>query len=607
MKQRTLNYSKIYSKLTNTWLTSGLGAIVFSLLSMLQKFFLGLSIFDLTGYIVPLCIGTCFGCILGIIFSRTQTHFDKILEVQNNAIQELVHSEERFRMLAENARDVIFRWLLKEHRYQYVSPAVYTLTGYPPQQFLDNPHLLQEIIFPEDRQILQEMNRKILHGDVPPHIEYRVNHKQGHVVWVNQRHAFTFDDQGNSVSLEGICTDITEYRAVRQQKRDMENQLYQSQKMEAIGRLAGGLAHDFNNLLTVINGYSELLLADSHDKDNQPFEILEIHKAGQKAADLISQLLAFSRKQIAIPHLIDPADRIRESSRMLQRMIGEDIQLEQIIEDNVPNILMDSIQLDQVLMNLVVNSREAMPDGGTISIHLRQVNKASFTCSMCQEQLTGNLVFLEVKDIGCGMTQDIIERIFEPFFTTKEIHQGTGLGLSTVYGIIHQNNGHIEVKSQPGEGTCFTLVFQGVESENKAEYQQHSSLQSPRLKGTESILVVEDEPLVRSLAATVLTQYGYQVMIAAEGNEALDIFRVHKKDIDLVLTDVVMPGMSGVELTKQLTSNKPDLKIIFMSGYIDKKLDVSGITHSTHVFLKKPFGSEALVRVVRQTLDGVPH
>lgn len=579
-----------------------MGGLSLSLLSIPQKIILGTSIWAIEGYIVPLIFGGTAGYILGILYRQNRSFFMRQLNEQDIAHQNLVESEERFRLLAENARDVIFRWMLRDHCYQYVSPAVFTLTGHAPEEFMDNPRLLEELVIAEDRQIFQELNRQIKHGDVSPHMEYRITHKQGHIVWINQRHAFGFDDNDQPITLEGICTDITQYRVDREERQDLESQLRQSQKMDAIGRLAGGIAHDFNNLLTVINGYSDLLLDDPHNQDEKPFELLEIRKAGRKAADLTSQLLAFSRKQISKPRLVNPAQTVRDSLRMLTRMVGEDIQVALNIADNLPNILVDSTQLDQMLMNLVVNAKEAMPTGGNLTVELYSEDFVQHQCSLCQEPLNGQYVFLTIRDTGFGMDKSIVDKIFDPFFTTKESPQSTGMGLSTVYGVLHQNDGHVEVESTVGEGSCFRLIFPSV-TEAPIEAPPINDRLSKQLHGNETILVVEDEPLVRSLATRVLEQYGYSVLVAENATEAVGVFDENRNSIDLLLTDVVMPGISGVELSVDLLKQEPRLQVVFMSGYVDNKLNLAGITNSPHPFLKKPFGSEALARIVRQTLD----
>ncbi len=587
------------------WISTLLGALALSILSLAQKQILGASLFALKGFLVPVLFGGISGFIIGLYVFRKQNDFRLRLQEQEEAHIVLAESEERFRLLAENARDVVFRWQLEEHQYQYVSPAVFTLTGHTPQEFLDNPGLLQKLILPDDLQVFQELTQQIQKGSVSPSIEYRLIHRNGNIVWVNQRHAFSFNDEGVAVSLEGICTDITQYRVARQEKQELENRLQQSQKMEAIGRLAGGIAHDFNNLLTVINGYSELLLEETSAEGQESFELQEIQKAGLKAADLTAQLLTFSRKQITKPRLVNPSVAMGESLRMLHRMLGEDIKLVTDIPDDLPNIFIDSIQLDQVLLNLVINAREAMPHGGTLAVSLHSENVEHYQCSLCQNTLSGPLMFLVISDTGCGMEKAVRERIFDPFFTTKESTQSTGLGLATVYGIVHQNEGHIDVESTVNEGSSFTIIFPCASEAPQTE-PALPEVHSHQLRGSETILVVEDEPLVRSLTATVLQQYGYQVLIAENATEAMDIFQVHKNSIDLLLTDVVMPGISGVEFSKEVEMQKPDIKIIFMSGYVDNKLNVTGIAESSHPFLKKPFGSEALVRLVRQALDNSP-
>jgi len=433
-------------------------------------------------------------------------------------------------------------------------------------------------------------------------MEYRIIHKQGHIVWINQRHAFGFADDNTPVTLEGICTDLTRFHTERQERRDLETQLRQSQKMDAIGRLAGGIAHDFNNLLTVINGYADLLMDDPLNQGEKPFELIQIQKAGRKASDLTAQLLAFSRKQISVPRLVAPENTVSESLRMLSRILGEDIHVEINHSQDLPDIFIDRSQLDQVLLNLVVNAREAMPEGGKLSIDIHSESFSQHKCELCYELLSGLFVCIVISDTGCGMDESIIDRIFDPFFTTKDINQGTGMGLATVYGIVHSNNGHLRVESSPGQGSRFTILFPAA-TEESPQVVKETEIQSHQLQGTETILIVEDEPMVRSLASRVLQQYGYTVLIAEDAAEAMNTFQVQRSNIDLLLTDVVMPGISGVELSGNLLRQEPGLKILFMSGYVDNKLDLTGITGSPHQFLKKPFGADALLRIVRQTLD----
>ncbi len=587
------------------WMTTLVGALALSLLSIPQKIILQADPLEPTGFIVPIFFGGAAGLVMGLLYNRLRSSFQQQLKNQGLALDELALSEERFRLLADNAQDVIFRWLLKEQRYEYLSPSIFTLTGFPPEDFLAKPRLMEELLISEDREVFAELSQNISNEDVPPHVEYRITHKRGHIVWINQRHSIGFNENDHAFALEGICTDITEFRAARLERLDLESQLAQSQKMDAIGRLAGGIAHDFNNLLTVINGYSDLLLDDSENQSPPPTELMEIQKAGRKAADLTSQLLAFSRKQINTPRLLDPAQLVDESLRMLSRMVGEDIRMDIQIADHLPGIYMDSIQLDQVMLNLVVNAREAMPDGGTLTVKLYSENISQYHCNLCQKDLTGVYVFLVITDTGCGMQAADMEKIFDPFFTTKESQLSTGMGLSTVFGVVHQNEGHIDVKSTPGQGSCFTLLFPAASEKPVSEIPKPESF-SKRLLGSETILVAEDEPLVRSLATTVLQQYGYTVLVAEDAAKAKELFQEHRDGIDLLLTDVVMPGLSGVELSGDLLRQAPLLKVIFMSGYVDGHLNMTGIANGSHPFLKKPFGTEALARLVRQTLEANP-
>jgi len=380
-----------------------------------------------------------------------------------------------------------------------------------------------------------------------------------------------------------------------------EEQLRQSQKMEAVGQLAGGVAHDFNNLITVITGYCQLLMKGL-DRDGKPYKNVEqIKRSGERAATLVRQLLAFSRRQIMQPEVLDLNQVVADMDKMLQRLIREDVELVSTREPELGKVEADPGQLEQVIMNLVVNACDAMPQGGKLTLETANVELDAVYAQQHVEAQPGAYVMLAVSDTGVGMDAETQSRIFEPFFTTKE-QGGTGLGLSTVYGIVQQSNGHIEVYSEPGEGTTFKIYLPRVEKDRTLP-PRPLSVEPADLEGMETVLVVEDDETVRELVQRILLDYGYVILEARCGEEALSISGQHPGPIHLLLTDVVMPGMNGRELAEQLTALRPEMKVMYMSGYADHAISRHGLVDTEVSFLQKPFSPEDLGREVRETLD----
>jgi PAS domain S-box-containing protein len=384
-------------------------------------------------------------------------------------------------------------------------------------------------------------------------------------------------------------------------EREREEQLRQSQKMEAVGRLAGGIAHDFNNLLTAINGYSELTMIQLNAEDPLMHNLEEIKKAGDRAASLTRQLLAFSRKQVLQPKVVDLNSLVAEIEKMLRRLIGEDIDLQTILHPELGSTKADPGQIEQVLMNLVVNARDAMPQGGKLIIETKNVYLDEDFTRQHIAISSGHYVMLAVSDTGTGMNEQTQARIFEPFFTTKEVGKGTGLGLSTVYGIIKQSGGDVWVYSEVGQGTTFKVYLPRID-EGAREYRRNIE-EEASLQGTETILLTEDEEMVRKLSARVLEMFGYKVLEAANGGAALLICERHKEKIDLLLTDVIMPEMSGRELADRLSPLRPEMKVLFMSGYTDDAIVHQGVLDEDQNFIQKPFTPNALAQKVREVLD----
>ncbi|NWF91299.1 MAG: response regulator [Syntrophaceae bacterium] len=394
---------------------------------------------------------------------------------------------------------------------------------------------------------------------------------------------------------------FTERMKAEQKARALEEQLRQSQRIEAIGRLAGGIAHDFNNLLTVIKGYSELLLFKLKAEDPLRSSIEEIRKASQRAADLTRQLLAFSRRQILEFKVLDLNSILRNMENMLRRLIGEDIELVYRLSDHLGKIRTDSGQIEQVVLNLTVNARDAMPSGGKLTIETANVELDEAHTRGHIGMKPGRYVMLSVSDTGCGMSPEVKEHLFEPFFTTKEWGKGTGLGLSTVYGIVKQSGGDIWVYSELNQGTTIKIYLPEVEEEADLLLEQDAKASLP--SGKETILLVEDEPSVKGFAARVLSESGYHLLEAANGHEAFRIAQEYAGKIDLLLTDVVMPQMGGKELADRVKALHPQLKVLFTSGYTDNTIVHHGVLDPGILFLQKPFSPETLLRRVREALD----
>ncbi len=382
-------------------------------------------------------------------------------------------------------------------------------------------------------------------------------------------------------------------------RRELEEQLRQSQKMEAVGLLAGGVAHDFNNLLTIITGYSQLLLNHLSPGDSNRIFVEQIMKAGERAAALTRQLLAFSRRQVLQPKVLDLNRLVTGLSIMLQRLIGEDVELRLELGRDLGSVSADPSQIEQVLMNLVVNSRDAMPRGGWVTIETANIDLDELYVGRHISVKPGSYVLLAVSDNGSGMDAATQARLFEPFFTTKGVGRGTGLGLSTVFGIVKQSGGSIAVYSEPGHGTSFKVYLPRIDQPVALEAE---SSESKAWRGSETILLVEDDDMVRSLVRETLERHGYKVLDAASPVQARRIAERHRGVIHLLITDVVMPKVSGRELAEQMVHDRPDLKVLYMSGYTDSAVVNSGILTREVAFLQKPFTPAALIEKVRDVL-----
>ena len=464
--------------------------------------------------------------------------------------------------------------------------------GLVPGSFEGTQDAFVERIHPADRRMVLDVCRKALASGEPFSIEYRTIWPDGSVRWVASAGRIMLGAHGEPIHGAGTSMDVTS-------RRSLEEQNHQAQKMEAVGRLAGGVAHDFNNLLTAILGYCELLLETSTLSEPDRADILEIQQAGGRAAGLTRQLLAFSRKQIIEPTVLGLNALVSDIRPALERLIGEDIELVVRLGPALPAVNADRGQAEQVVMNLAANARDAMPHGGTLTIETASVALDERYAKAHPNVKEGSYVVLTVSDTGTGMTPEVQARLFEPFFTTKEPGKGTGMSMATVHGIVMRSGGSVSVSSEVGKGTTFEVYFPSADVVESAA----AAASAARLHfGGETVLLVEDSEGLRELAQRLLARQGYTVIVAANPEEALRLFDENVA-IDLVLTDVVMPGASGPALAKQLMERRPGVKVIYMSGYTEDVITQHGVLQPGIAFLHKPFTSDTLGRKIRDVLD----
>jgi len=458
-------------------------------------------------------------------------------------------------------------------------------------------------IWPEEQAArCREEDRRVLESGQPLVTEERIETGDGTVRWYETVRAPVRDATGGWLGTVGIRRDITERKQAEEALRRSEEQLRQVLKLEAVGRLAGGIAHDFNNILTAVGGHAALLLEEIPPGDPLRADLEEIKRGVDRATSLTRQLLAFSRKQVLKPRVLDLTSVVAETEQMLRRLIGEDIDLRTSAEPGLGRVLADPGQIQQVILNLAVNARDAMPDGGRLSIELANVDvDEEMARRHVPEQPPGRYVRLTVSDTGTGIPHHIQPHIFEPFFTTKEKGKGTGLGLSTVYGIVKQSGGFIWVYSEPGQGATFKIYLPRVDA--PAEQTPAPQPEVAAHAGEETILLVEDEPAVRDLAQRILRRKGYRVIVASNGREALDLVERQEGPIDLLVTDLIMPQMDGRELAQRLAALRPGLPVLFMSGYTGDTIAQRGVLDPDVAFIEKPFSPEGLARKVREILD----
>jgi two-component system cell cycle sensor histidine kinase/response regulator CckA len=498
--------------------------------------------------------------------------------------------EERFRAFFD-ATTVAMVEISPDARYLRANAAFFRMFGYTPE---DLPNLtVADVVYPEDREAVLAQYGRVGQGETTSYeADRRYRRKDGSPLWARVSVVAARDGTGLPKLVTAVVIDMTD-------RKKLEEQFRQAQKMEAVGRLAGGVAHDFNNLLTVINGYGQMLLERLPAGDPTRELVQEMTAAGERAAGLTAQLLAFSRKAILEPRLLDLNEVVTQSAKFLRRIIGEDVTLSTALAPSLSRVKADPTQLEQVLLNLAVNARDAMPGGGKLTIETHGVRLRDEDAALYPDLPPGHYVQLAVSDTGVGMTDEVKVRLFEPFFTTKEVGKGTGLGLSVVHGAVKQSGGRVDVYSEVGVGTTFKILLPAV----AAASTPASGLMRIAPKGAEVVLLVEDEDAVRKLARMGLEMQGYTVLEARGGADAIRIAQARSEPIHILVTDVVMPGMGGREVAETLRAKRPGLKVLYVSGYTDDAVVRHGIVEATDAFLQKPFTPLSLARKVRAVLD----
>ncbi len=517
----------------------------------------------------------------------------------------LRESEQRYRMIVENIHEIILTTDL-DLNCTYVSPSCKWLTGYTPADMENIP--MDRLLTPESfasakSALASALAREAGGPSLDSHrirtVEMELNHKNGDTLWLEVSATFSRSDTGRPTGILLAGRDITARRRAVEEKEKLARQLLQAQKMETVGRLAGGVAHDFNNMLSVILGYVDLAKMRLPQQHPVLRDITEIEKAAIRSRDITAQLLAFSRKQIIAPKIINLNDLVSHTQKALVRLIGEDVQFKYAPGKDLWAIKLDPSQVEQILMNLAVNARDAMPAGGKLTLETANCVLDAAYCRAHIGAKPGYYVQLCVSDNGVGMNKDMQQNIFEPFFTTKEAGKGTGLGLATVYGIVKQNDGFISVYSEPGQGTTFTIYFPRT---TEIKIADQAIPEEPVFSATGNIVLVEDDGMVLEATKNMLESIGYAVTVPQTPQEAITLCQDRATCIDLVITDVVMPVMSGRELRDKLVEIRPDIKVLFMSGYTADAIARHGILEEGVQFLQKPFSLRNLVCKVNQAM-----
>ena len=530
----------------------------------------------------------------------------KEIEERKSLTQKLEESKFFIQRILDTTPNLIYIYDLLKQKNIFANQEITTFLGYNKQQIQAlGSKIMEQIIHPEDMPSVLKHHEtmRTIPDNQMCEFSYRVKHMDGSWRWLCSRELpFSRSSDGNVKRILGIAEDITEKKESEKIKFKLEEQLRQAQKMESVGRLAGGVAHDFNNMLSVILGRTEMALEEMDRSHPLYFDLKEILDAARRSAGVTRQLLAFARKQTIAPKVIDLNKTVKGILKMLYRLIGEDIELIWLPGEELWPVKMDPSQIDQILANLSVNAKDAIADVGKIIIETKKVIFDQDYCTDHPGFLPGDFVQLTVSDNGCGMERETVKDIFEPFFTTKDVDRGTGLGLATVYGIVKQNEGFIDVYSELNKGTSFKIYLPRYKS---AQEQGHlNSRTKIGAKGKETILLVEDETSILAMTAQMLRRLGYKVITASTPGEAIRIVHEYDGDIHLLMTDVVMPEMNGRDLAKNLLSICPNLNHLFMSGYTANVIAHHGVLDDGINFIQKPFSKQDLSAKIREVLDG---
>ncbi|MDJ0722539.1 MAG: PAS domain S-box protein [Desulfobacterales bacterium] len=511
----------------------------------------------------------------------------------------LLEGEDKFRALTDSAPVGIFVDDA-QGKAIYVNKKCAELVGVPAEEALNFDWI--PFLHPDDRERMVSEWTNAFENSAEFRMEYRWVHSDGNVVWTLGEVVPILGADGKATLFIGTLTDITAHKKAEIEKEDLKAQLVQAQKMESIGRLAGGVAHDYNNMLNVILGNTEMAMAQVDESGTVYDHLQEIFKAARRSAEVTRQLLAFARKQIVLPNVFDMNDSVKEMLNMLGRLIGEDIQLAWVPQAGRIPVKMDPTQFDRIVVNLCINARDAIDGIGKITLETATVTIDETYCAEHMGSLPGEFAMLSIGDNGSGMDKATLENIFEPFFTTKGENMGTGLGLASVYGTVKQNNGFIDVQSEPGTGTIIKIYlprYTGPMSEDKAPEPE------PFQEGRgQTVLVVEDEVAILDLIKRSLDKFGYKVLAAETSSEALNLERDCNEEIALLITDVIMPEINGWDLANRLRSNRPNMKCLYMSGYTADVIANQGVLEKNVNFIQKPFSVKDLIAKVHETLNG---
>lgn len=523
-----------------------------------------------------------------------------------HAFEALRESEAKFRYLTENISDIV--WTVDmDFNTTYVSPSIENVLGFTPDERKNQSP--EEMVTPESLKLIKKRLKKEfikeklnLAGQIRSIItETEYYRKDGSTLWMENHVSWMRNEKGKIIGIHGVSRDITDRMQAEIEKEKLQAQLNQAQKMESVGRLAGGVAHDFNNMLSVILGHAEMIQDQLPPDSSIQSGLEEIQKAARRSTDIVSQLLAFARKQTILTKVLDLNKTVESTLMMLRRLIGEDINLSWRPGKVLWPVRVDPSQIDQILANLCVNARDAISGVGKITIETENVYLDQAYCEDHAGSIPGEYVILSVCDDGQGMDEKTKENIFEPFFTTKEVGKGTGLGLSTAYGIVKQNNGFIYAESEPSQGTCLNVYLPRYS--RKLPLPSREVITEQTAGGSETILLVEDEPAILEMTKVMLECQGYSVISAATPGEAIRLASDYEGNINLLMTDVVMPEMNGRDLARNLLLIHPDLKQLFMSGYTANVIAHHGVLDEGVHFIQKPFTSKELAASLREALD----